>query len=113
MRLSKKDDVWIDDTIHKANNSAMEKWGSGWTNLTFEMRRAFICAEIVERIGAIDFEDVFESRVKDATSRVVVTDPKLVETLFSRLIRIQIVCEVVSIAGEDAPKLKRVRSTEV
>lgn len=49
---------------HLSNAEAQAKghWGSGWANLTEEMKNAYVCSYLVGNLAGIDFEAAFGDR---------------------------------------------------
>lgn len=100
--LTPNDIKWVRKTIDNAIASAKKRWGSGWTNLTSDMRKAYVCMEVVHAIDAADYETAFGAQVDSSGA----DKGKLAEQLFGRLLRIQVVCELVNEAGDEAGELK-------
>lgn len=54
-----------DKHLSKAEGDAKAHWGSGWSNLTPEMQRAYVCMYLVGSIGGIDFESAFQAETEN------------------------------------------------
>jgi hypothetical protein len=48
--------------IKKALNDSREVWGVGWTSLTPDMRKAFVCTSLLGQFAAMDTEPLTVER---------------------------------------------------
>lgn len=75
-----------DKHLSNAVSRAKGYWGSGWANLTPDMKQAFVCKFLVANLAGVDFEAAFQDSAKTDLEQKLLSRLKDLEALFGAAI---------------------------